>query len=796
MRRIALFALLFGVAAATHAEEHGAEDWIRPEAVPAQADALRSQIAAAAPDPAKRNEVERTEQNLAELAPKLDELRARIDAALEASVPLAKLADLRRELTAGASALEDWQKPLEAELLRVSAALDALARAQETWSATAGRPEVAAADEVVARQVRATLDRLKKTRASLTAWRDRVLALVDRLVGRRMALASTLARLDQSAKAERTTLLVPDRAPLWQSGYADALRSELPRVPETFASFATSTREYLIDDLRPLIAQVLLGVLLAVAFDRAARAHRRRATAPELADATRALERPYSIAVLLALLTTPWIHPLAPRRFTQLFALLALIPVARIVTHASSEVSRLVLASLFGLLVLDRVALAIEGLPAVSQTVFMIEMGLGLALAIRVARRGGLPGERGWVRRGARFVALALALALAAELGGWTALATLIGRGGLTAALAAVYVWAAVAALDGLVVWILQSPPGQRYARDRSLVVQRRARRLVRWLAAALWLYLLLTAVGLREAAGHGLRRALDAGISVGALSLTLGGVLAFTLTIVAAPIVARLINAALSEAVYPRAHLARGMPYALSTTVRYLVYMLAVVVALAAAGVRLDQLSIMLGGLGVGVGFGLQDFVKNFAAGLALLFERRVHVGDVVQIPSREVFGRVREIGMRAVMVRNWDGAEVIVPNIDLISGAVTNWTLSDQLRRIELPVSVAYGTDPEQVVSLLVEAARAHNDVLEHPPPQALFQALGESSLDFLLRVWSDSDHDRTLAIRSELVLAAHRSLREAGIAIPFPQRTLHLASVSPEVRAAFEGKGEDDD
>jgi small-conductance mechanosensitive channel len=263
---------------------------------------------------------------------------------------------------------------------------------------------------------------------------------------------------------------------------------------------------------------------------------------------------------------------------------------------------------------------------------------------------------------------------------------------------------------------------------------------------------------------------------------------LAFALTIAAAPFLARAIVVVLEEGVYPRAHLSRGMPYALSTMVRYAVYSFAFIAALAAGGVQLSQLSILLGGLGVGLGLGLQDFVKNFAAGLTLLVERRVHVGDVVQIPSREVNGRVREIGMRAVVVRNWDGAEVIVPNMDLISGAVTNWTLSDQLRRVELPVGVSYGTDPERVIALLVETASAHGDVLEHPPPQALFQGFGESSLDFLLRVWTDREYDRTTPIRSDLALAIHRALRDAGIEVPFPQRDLNIASVSPAIRAAL--------
>jgi small-conductance mechanosensitive channel len=262
-------------------------------------------------------------------------------------------------------------------------------------------------------------------------------------------------------------------------------------------------------------------------------------------------------------------------------------------------------------------------------------------------------------------------------------------------------------------------------------------------------------------------------------------------LTIVAAPLLARAIDVALQKGVYPRARLPRGMPYAMSTLVRYAVYTFAFIAALAAAGVELSQLSILLGGLGVGVGLGLQDIVRNFAAGLTLLFERRVHVGDVVQLPGGAIFGRVLEIGMRASLIRNWDGAEVVIPNADLVASAVTNWTLSDQLRRIELPVGVAYGTDPKRVVELLLGVARAHPDTIDTPPPQVLFQGFGESSLDFLVRVWIECEYDRTLAIRSELALATHHSLAEVGITIPVPQRDLHLASISPAVRAAFAGK-----
>jgi potassium-dependent mechanosensitive channel len=716
---------------------------------------------------------------------------ADIESELGGTPDFEQLEDMRRELTAGAAPLSSWHEALDVEAQRVAVALDEVAREGAIWSATLGRPETTEADEAVSRRVGATLQLLGETTGALRAWRNRVLALDDRVLQRRTAVANVLARVQEAAKVERTSMFVPDRAPLWRTGYAGELRNELPRISETFDEFAVKNFEYLKSDPRPLIVQVFLAALLAFVLQRAASTARRRtAVSPDLAAATHMLERPIAIATLLAMLSTPLLHPLAPRRFIQLIALIALIAVARVVSHISRDTSRLVLASLFGLLLLDRVALAFEELPAVAQLIFLLELGIAIALAIRVLRRGGLLGHgRRWVQRGAQ-VALALfAIAIAGELGGWSRLAALLGRGGIVAALAAVYAWVAVSALEALIVWMLHSSRWSRLLRGGRL-----ARRLIRWGGAFVWLYLVVVTLGQRDTVEHALRVILEAGISIGALSVTLGGVVAFTLTIAAAPFIAQVINAVLEEGVYPRARLSRGMPYALSTMVRYAVFTLAFIAALAAAGVQLSQLSILLGGLGVGVGLGLQDFVKNFAAGLTLLFERRVHVGDAVQIPSREVFGRVLQIGMRAVVVRNWDGAEVIVPNMDLVSGAVTNWTLSDELRRIELPVGVAYGTDPERVIAILCEVAASHADVLDSPAPLALFLGFGASSLDFVLRVWTDREYDRTGPIRSQLVLATYRALREAGIEIPFPQHDVHLASVAPQVRAALGGREEE--
>jgi len=221
---------------------------------------------------------------------------------------------------------------------------------------------------------------------------------------------------------------------------------------------------------------------------------------------------------------------------------------------------------------------------------------------------------------------------------------------------------------------------------------------------------------------------------------------------------------------------------FALSTFARYTILVFGFLVAMGAVGFSLDRVALLLGALGVGIGFGLQNVVNNFVSGLILLFERPIRVGDWVQLG--DLFGIVSKIGIRSSMVRTFDGADVVVPNGDLVSEQLINWTLSDRKRRVILPVGVAYGTAPRRVIELLLEVARGHEEVLANPEPVALFRGFGDSALNFELRVFTEGDWLRVL---SDLAVATTEALEAAGITIPFPQRDLHLRNI-PELRDAL--------
>jgi small-conductance mechanosensitive channel len=193
-------------------------------------------------------------------------------------------------------------------------------------------------------------------------------------------------------------------------------------------------------------------------------------------------------------------------------------------------------------------------------------------------------------------------------------------------------------------------------------------------------------------------------------------------------------------------------------------------------AGIDLNSFALLAGALGVGIGFGLQNIVNNFISGLILIFERPIQIGDAVQV--EELSGRVTHIGIRSSTIKTWDGAEVIVPNGNLISNKLINWTLSDQRRRIEIKVGVAYGTDVSLVMETLLECAKQNEKIIEYPAPSVLFEDFGDSSLNFELRCWT-SDFASWIEIRSDLRVAIDNAFKEKNIEIPFPQRDLHLKS-----------------
>jgi small-conductance mechanosensitive channel len=278
----------------------------------------------------------------------------------------------------------------------------------------------------------------------------------------------------------------------------------------------------------------------------------------------------------------------------------------------------------------------------------------------------------------------------------------------------------------------------------------------------------------------------------VSGVSITAFSFISVILILTATYWVSVLAQSALTRIAVFRPNFSRAALYTLNRVVHYILLTVGCLIALSSIGIDLSKFALFASALGVGVGFGLQNLISNFVAGLMLLFERTLKVGDFIELESG-LMGEVREINIRSTVITTNDNVDVVVPNSAFVSGQVMNWTMRDVNRRIHVPFGVAYGSDKELVRKAALEAAANVKQTLmgnDARSPQVWLTEFGDSSLNFELIVWLTSEGvKRPGAVRAAYLWEIETALKKYGIEIPFPQRDLHVRSWSPEARMPAE-------
>ena len=623
--------------------------------------------------------------------------------------------------------------------------------------------------------------------------RGRVVSLQHALAEQSSIVISESENVKKAIEVSQRSLLAVDSPPLWKVQFSSQPDENLARLlRRSYAGDLRRVKAFVISKRSAFIFVGLLTLSALIFFWRL-----KRQSGSEL-ERKRDLifERPLSVALLVGITATMTLFHDAPKGARSLLYLIGVVPVVRLLKPRLSLRGRqMLIGSIVSLLVWQFIVL--PRLP------LWIKRDLLQIFVVLVV------GWFGWLiykkqqdnlmKPGFSLATMAVQLGIAllvvaffANLFGYVGLSDLLIQGTLVGVYRGITLYAIVVVGSLLIAVALQAETSQRFATLRTS-----ANSLVRRLSYALagimllvWIHQVLNLFAVRQQVYAAISLALNYQIKIGSATIAVSNIVAFILTLLLGYLVAVVLRAILGEEILPRLKLARGLPNAIATITHYVLLLLIFILALAAAGVELSKFTILTGAVGVGLGFGLQNIVNNFVSGLILLFERPVRIGDTLEVGG--IGGEVTKIGFRSSTLHAFDGSDLIIPNAELISQRVINWTLTGTRRQIVLNIHVAYGNDPTQVRDLLRKTVVGHPGVLGSPVPMTLFTGFGDSALNFEIRCWAPRP-DVVAELRSDVAISIAAALNQAGIKVPVPRRDLHITSDRNANGVASEDSGE---
>ena len=741
------------------------------------------------------------------LAPQLEVIARSVDQRLHQfspaqlrTLPIMRLESLDRHWRFDARRYARWRETLKLASAPYAADVAELARRRTAWQLT--RSQGAALPPVLLARIDAVIDVLARAEQSLALPLGRQVelgaranALESRMQAGQAAVRDAITYIDRR-------LLALDAPPLWQAAAMRDARNDEAAISNGLQIEVNFARAYSEANFGNQLAMRALQLLMLPLLLWLSRRSRATVAAGEMdPSAARILGRPWSTWLLLCMLAMLAFEPDAPVLTRQFAMLIALIPVLRLLPpdrHRLLDLWPYVATVLYLLAGLGFVFLGATW----SYRLYTLAL-----TAVALAATGWLlwrahhledPAQEastlGHVLRSVAWIGVVLlVVALIANIIGNVTLGEMLTEAVIDSAYLGLLLYVGAIVVITLLHLLLNRPGVLRFklTREHAPPLVKLLTRLTIAGAIIGWCLYAMDSFRVLRPIYELLRRVLGHEFTIGDFSLSLGHVLVFVLAIVLASWASRVTRLLLQDVLETRALFARGVGNSIASLVSYGVLVLGVVVALSAAGLKGTQLALIFGALGVGIGFGLQNVVNNFVSGLILIFERPIQPGDAIEVGTTS--GRVRDIGMRATRIRTFDGADVVVPNGTLLSERLTNWTLMDRSRRIEVKVGVAYGSDPQQVLSLLTACAQQTPGIASAPEVVALFDGFGASSLDFTVRAWSH-DFDHWTSQRSALATRIYAALNEAGIEIPFPQQDVHVRNWPPRGAETSPGPPED--
>jgi len=688
----------------------------------------------------------------------------------------------RKLLTARAADLEGQIRTLDEQYSR--------------WQATLRLVEDNKGIETLLVRITRGLNAIQATRSRAQEQLNQVLTLQNLVSQQDRQISAVLTQLVEAQERARQRLLQQDSPPLWAMHDVQGSERPLTRLMWGFMDRdVAGARGFLRAHwfrILVILTLYVLGLIFALKLKHLVSADSLKLPS----GALEVIARPFSLALLAGLLGSVGLAASSPTSVAFVLYLACVVVTLRLLPPLINPHFQKSIYALAVFNALEGVRLLVPFPPAVKRWLFSLLTLAAILVFFRLTRslRAHNSQTTSPMLRllviGAHVGLVLLCVSFLASVVGFSALASVLGLATLLGAFFAATYYTVARILALLLTTLLNSSLSRDLLEDQVAAIERRSVRILGLLLMLWWLRSELYLLTIHDAVTSGLSTVMNYPLGYGRVHFTLSGTLSLILIILVGYVLAKAATLVLKKLLLSRFRLQRGVPHAISTVTYYILLLLVALAAIADAGVELNKFTIITGAVGVGLGFGLQNIVNNFVSGIILLFERPIHIGDTVDVSG--LVGTVRRIGARSSTVVTFQGAEVIVPNSNLISNQVINWTLSSPWRRVDIPVGVAYGTDPEQVLKLLIDTAESYPGVMLQPrPPEAFFLGFGESAMNFELRFWS-ARQETWFQLKSDVTVAILRALQESGIKIPFPQRDLHLRTADASIASGLTVEG----
>ncbi len=734
--------------------------------------------------------------------PKVNEIHTALPAYMEALTPnlngskqqnlealnLRKLQKMRYEWRIYNEKLQEWEKTLKESITINDEVSKELEEYSTLWSETHINANEKSAPESIQNYIANVIIAIEKLRnASKTQY--------DALLTDTNICTSTIAKIneksDQLLEAEETLskrIFFRDQAPL-----SEALREE-SFTPYSFFSgiyrnLLDKSNEFKIyyssnQDKKIIALLIALGIGSFISYFYWLY-RQRRLFVKSISQQRKAfyfIKRPLSTFVLLIALVNVAIFNDQPQAVKDMILFIIFIPMLRIIQTVIHKKTIPYFYLYFGLFFLDMI-----DKNAMSQNlderIFIIFINLSMIILIIFFIKNKVIDslEMGLLKTlFYRFLPLIILLmvgSIIANTYGTVLLSLKLTHGVFIAIHASIVFYALTIILSGYTILLLR----RRIALVSNLLdkyadsIERNVTFAIKFVMVIWWFKIIIRILGYQSNFDSFIEETLALSWVVGTTTISVHAIVSFILILIGTWVLSKTIQIFLEVELFSRVKFSRGVPTAISTVSNYIIIISGLLIAVSSLGITTQQLALIFGALGVGIGFGLRNIIANFISGVIMVFERPIQIGDTIEVDN--TMGKVIHIGTRASSIKTFDGSEVIVPNESFISSKIINWTLSDERRRKTLNIKVAFESDIETVLEIMRDVALTHESVLKDPAPLPTFQGFGDYYLEFKLYYWLA---DNLIVAESDIAIGVYKQLKTSNIATPMPVQELIMPQV----------------